>query len=154
MLPNSEWLNPGVLYQHEVKDDGLTIRYGGRLDYVQANPGDYNDEDPFLDPQFIAPPVPTQRNFDLVSGFATIEYDLDEVWTAMSSVGHGQRAPSNYELFADGLLMAGYQHGFASFTGNPRLDEERITQVDFQMVGEFANARFLAPATTPTWKTS
>jgi iron complex outermembrane recepter protein len=139
-VPNSEWLNPGILAQREVIDDFFAIRYGGRLDYVQTNPGEY--------PELPAEGLrnATQRNFGLISGFVSGDYAVNDVWTAGASIGHGQRAPTLFQLYADRLFVAGYQHGFTTMEGNPNLKEERVTQVDYQMIGDFNDARIMGRA--------
>jgi outer membrane receptor protein involved in Fe transport len=140
VVPNSDWLNPGLLAQREIKEeDQYAVRYGGRVDFVQTNVGPYPSSPPFAVPA-------TDRNFTLLSAFAALETQLDDVWKATTSLGHGQRAPTLFQLYADRVFVAGYQHGFTTQQGNPNLLEERVSQVDFQVDGEFADARLMGRA--------
>ena len=52
-------------------------------------------------------------------------------------VGHGQRAPTLIERYADGLFLGIAQSGFTRVIGDPGLDEERATQVDLGLTADY-----------------
>lgn len=141
-VPNSEQVNPGLFIQREVVvSDPLTVTYGGRLDQVYTSVGQYD----VMRPGSISN-IADDRDFTLFQLFAKMDLKLTDALTGFTAVGHGQRAPNLIELYADEPFIAGYQYGYAFFTGNPNLDEERATQVDVGVTGEYDNFTFLSRA--------
>jgi iron complex outermembrane recepter protein len=137
-LSNSERLNPGLLLQTERHGDYATLKYGGRLDHVQANPG------ASIDPVSGNPIGAFEnRDFDLIAGFMSLDYHMNDIWTMTTSLGHSQRAPTNFELYTGGVFVAGHQHGLNFYTGNADLAEEKLTQVDLGLKGDYDDAHFM-----------
>ena len=129
-LPDSHALNPGMFFQREVVGDWANYQVGGRLDYVLTEVGSYRTGT-----------VGRDRDMFLYSGFVTGERALNDTWTATFGVGHGQRAPSLIELYADSPFMAITQQALASVQGNNDLQTERSTQVDVGLNADFCRSR-------------
>jgi outer membrane receptor protein involved in Fe transport len=67
---------------------------------------------------------------------------LDPNWTTRFGVGHGQRAPSLTERYADNVFLSVIQDGFSRVTGNPDLTKERNWQIDVSIQGIYDDFRF------------
>lgn len=65
--------------------------------------------------------------------YLTADYALDEEWTLSAGVGHGERPPSLTELYAATPFMFLIQNGANTITGDPLLDNERMTQLNLAL---------------------
>src|SRR4029079_19737625 len=95
------------------------LRPGGQLEVLVNGPGDLDQED------------------ILYSFYLTNEVQLDCNWTLTDGFGHGQRAPTLIERYADGLFLGISQGGFARVIGEPGLDQERDWQVDAGLQADY-----------------
>ena len=82
------------------------------------------------------------RDFYLWSLFLSAEQKLNNNWTMTLGAGHGQRPPTLTELYAMSSFIGSLQRGLTALNGDPLLKEERLTQIDFGLQGNFDKARF------------
>lgn len=120
--PSSETISFGAFIFEEIDLDPLTLSSGLRLDVLNQ------EADPF--------PIAVERlnltddqlenTYVTLSGSVGGNYRLAEGVAAVANLSTGFRAPSIFELYADG------QHGgvFAWQQGNPTLDPERSYSID------------------------
>lgn len=131
------------LYWEEIAPltENLTVTAGARVDFVSTQ-ADNN-----------VPGVPTTisdsldvdslgRDFLLWSAFLTAEYQINEAWSMTFGGGHGERPPTLTELYANSSFIGSLQPGLTALIGDPSLEEERMTQIDFGLQGNYENARF------------
>ncbi|MDA7980026.1 MAG: TonB-dependent receptor [Pirellulales bacterium] len=127
-IPRSQSEGYGAFFQATDYIGPWTITTGSRVDFIDV------DVDPLRSGlQF------DDRRFDLWSGFATAEYQLNCEWSLLLGGGHAQRAPSFTELYADSPFIAGNQDGFNFFVGNDQLDKEELTQIDVGLLADYQN---------------
>jgi len=118
--PGSTVTNVGLFAFEEHRRGGLTLSGGARLDYryldVEANSLTRNPG--LLDQDYLA-----------ASGSVGLAYELREGITLATQAGTGFRAPTVFELFADGEHggVAAYQRG------DPTLDPERALDLDLSL---------------------
>lgn len=118
--------------------DRLTVNLGVRADFVTAevledaaNLNDLGSEMATLT-QWLGIPDFDQSFFPWLAYF-TADYALDDKWTLSAGVGHGERPPSLTELYAVSPFMFLIQNGINTITGDPRLDNERMTQLNLAL---------------------
>lgn len=135
-LPKSRSVNPGLLAElkHDV-NERLSFTAGTRVDISQADVVDNPAELASLgiDGVSLADILGTDQfdqNFHLWSAFLTGQYQLNDSWTLMFGAGHSERPPNLTELYVAESFLFLLQNGENTATGDPRLDPERITQVD------------------------
>ncbi len=123
----------------------LTIKMGARGDWVNMDidaipPGFTCDSfqrraaDDLLTTEF-------ERDFGLWLAYLTGEYKLDNNWTALVGLGHGERAPTTTEMYAMGPYLAILQQGFTTILGNPQLAHEKLWQFDVGLRTEYETYR-------------
>lgn len=133
--PRGHSSNPGVFveYQQPVADE-LKVRTGGRFDWVSMNA---LETLPAVNP--ITPPVnaaqdlggPFDQEFNLGSGFITIDLQATDVVSFNAGCGYAMRPPTMTEMYADGPFIAVLPQNIqTSLFGDPLLDPERQVQVD------------------------
>ncbi len=134
-LPRGHSSNPGVFveYQQPLTDE-LKVRTGGRFDWVAMNA-----LETVAGPTPNAPPVnvsqdlggPFDQEFNLGSGFLTLDMQATEVVAFNAGCGFGMRPPTMTEMYADGPFIAALPQNIqTSLFGDPNLDPERELQVD------------------------
>ncbi|HYD33989.1 MAG TPA: TonB-dependent receptor [Methylophilaceae bacterium] len=80
----------------------------------------------------------TSANFNAQSMAAGALYDLNEQWSIATNLSHNERAPSYFELFANGPHLATAQYE----VGDADLDKERSNGIDVQLRWKTAKHSF------------
>ncbi len=144
-LPDARLVNPGLFLQAtDYLTDRLSITMGGRYDYTHTDVGTsrpfvgFYSMSNFFNRQSV---TAGDRNFDMWSAFATLNYDVTDELTLFIGGGHGQRAPTLFELYSLAPFVGGNQRGFAAFLGNQNLREEKLWQIDVGMRANYENMR-------------
>ncbi|RZT38582.1 TonB-dependent receptor [Cupriavidus agavae] len=99
-----------------ISSGDLKLNFGGRLDHSRVK-ASANGNDRFSD---------AERSFNAGSASAGLLYKLNPVWTVTSNLSYTERAPTFYELYANGphLATGSYE------TGDPNASKERATSID------------------------
>lgn len=99
-----------------VASGDLKLNLGGRLDHSSVK-ASANGNDRFTD---------ANRSFNAGSASAGLLWKLDPVWSVTSNLSYTERAPTFYELYANGPHLA-----TGSFeVGDPNANKERATSID------------------------
>jgi len=99
-----------------VSSGDLKLNFGGRLDHSKVK-ASANGNERFSD---------AERSFNAGSASAGLLYKLTPVWTMTSNLSYTERAPTFYELYANGPHLA-----TGSFeVGDPNASKERATSID------------------------
>ena len=138
-IPPSRATNPGILFEATPEsEDGVRFKAGGRVDWVSTRAQDNLDS--------LVRPVSEEfgvndlgRDFFLLAGFLSAEYDVDEHWTVSAGVGHSERAPTLTELYSGRSFLGTLQVGLNDLFGDPELNPERLTQLDVGVDADFEN---------------
>lgn len=102
-----------------ISSGDLKLNFGGRLDHSKVK-ASANGNDRFTD---------AERSFNAGSASAGLLYKLNPVWTVTSNLSYTERAPTFYELYANGPHLA-----TGSFeVGDPNASKERATSIDLGM---------------------
>lgn len=107
-----------AIYAFEQRDMGpVTLQLGARVDQI-AQSAEQSTAFPAIDTR--------ERDYNVATGSAGLAWAIDEQWTVKANLGRGFRAPSIFELFADGV------HGgiAAVQKGDPSLTEETSLNAD------------------------
>ena len=137
-VPHSDSINPGLfLEQVASKSDDLTIRSGGRIDFVSTNvladPADLQNLG-LATPQSSLADILGSDEFDqsftLLMGYVSAQRQIDDERRLDISFGYAERAPSLTELYAAEPFMFLLQNGMNTVTGDPNLLKERRFQFD------------------------
>jgi outer membrane receptor protein involved in Fe transport len=149
-IPDSFLSNPGyfVEYVNPARED-LTFKAGLRVDMALAK----IDDDPAKlagvgtnTPQSTYADVVGTNEFDqtfsLWSAFVTLEHQINCCWTVDGGFGYAERPPTLTELYAAEPFMFLLQNGVNVITGDPRLDPERVWQIDVGLRYENGALRF------------
>ncbi|MCA9050493.1 MAG: TonB-dependent receptor [Planctomycetaceae bacterium] len=120
--------------------DVVSVTTGARFDAVITNADNIVGGVPFpisdiLDADEL------QQEFYLWSAFLSAEVYLDDAWTLSAGVGHGQRPPTITELYTVYSFIGSLQKGLTALIGDPLLQEEKLTQVDLGLQGNFDQVR-------------
>lgn len=150
-LPNGRSYNPGLFLESNLPvGDRLTFHAGARGDYVRTTSdprlitgnidifGGVQIPGVVIDPTQVNPAIfstnpfddSLNRNFGLGMAFLSSEYKFDDCLTGLLGFGYAMRAPTLYELYATGPFVAVLQPGFNRLIGDPRLDPEKLKQLD------------------------
>ena len=107
-----------ALYGFEEKSFGpVRVQVGARFDHLEQSA----ERDEYFDQ------VDTQtREYDVATGSVGAAWRIDDRWTLKGNLGRGFRAPSIFELYADGV------HGGVAAVqkGDPTLTEETSLNTD------------------------
>lgn len=98
--------------------DRLKLTFGGRVEHVNV--------DSKANTNF---PTAQQNNFNPFSYALGGLYAFDSNWALATNLSHNERAPSYFELYADGPHIATGQYE----VGNSSLDKERSNGIDAQL---------------------
>ena len=137
-IPRSFSANPGMFVEYEeTLQDTVTVRAGGRLDYVGTDvvddPTKLQDIGSHFPPQSYDQIVGTsQKQTDRMLGsvYSTLSHDYENGAVASLSFGFAQRAPTLTELYAAEPYLLLLQNGLNIVTGDPRLKKESVIQCD------------------------
>jgi iron complex outermembrane receptor protein len=99
-----------------VASGDLKLNLGGRLDHSSVK-ASANGNDRFTD---------ANRSFNAGSASAGLLWKLDPVWSVTTNLSYTERAPTFYELYANGphLATGSYE------VGDPNANKERATSLD------------------------
>ncbi|REE92421.1 TonB-dependent receptor [Cupriavidus plantarum] len=94
----------------------LKLNLGGRLDHTTVK-ASANGSDRFAD---------AERTFNAGSASAGLLYKVNPIWSVTSNLSYTERAPTFYELYANGPHLA-----TGTFeVGDPNANKERATSID------------------------
>lgn len=120
----SEAFVPGVTTQskaayiyEELGLDQLKLTFGGRIERVTLDAGAFKDQ------------AARNNSFNPMSFALGGLYTLDSNWSVASNLSHNERAPSYFELYANGEHVATGQFEI----GNSNFDKERSNGIDTQL---------------------
>ncbi|MBP0624495.1 TonB-dependent receptor [Cupriavidus consociatus] len=94
----------------------LKLNFGGRLDHSSIK-ASANGNDRFAD---------ANRNFNATSASAGLLYKVSPAWSLTSNLSYTERAPTFYELYANGPHVATGSWE----VGDPNANKERATSID------------------------
>jgi len=147
-LPSSYQSDAGIFIEHvNPVTDRLTIRSGGRFDWVNSDAE--TDADgallfglPSLE-EFIGGAANSfDQSFELGQGFITTEYRACDHITLTSGLGFGMRAPTMAEMYSNGTFSVVMpQFALTAPFGNPLLKPEKRYQVDLGMAYDYGDKR-------------
>lgn len=101
--------------------DRLELSLGGRLEHTQVDPDAKGNE------HFLA--ADGSSSFTAGSLSSAAVYQLDPVWSLAGNLGYTERAPTFYELYANGAHVA----TGAYEVGDPGLDKEKAISADLAL---------------------
>ncbi len=121
-VPSTNTDNAALFVFEELPLDSagdFKLNFGGRLDHsgIRASA---NGNDRFSD---------ANRSFNATSASAGLLYKLNSLWSLTSNVSYTERAPTFYELYANGPHVATGTWEL----GDPNANKERATSVDLGM---------------------
>lgn len=129
----SEAFVPGVTTQskaayiyEELGLDQLKLTFGGRIERVTLGAGAFKDQ------------AARNNSFNPMSFALGGLYTLDSNWSVATNLSHNERAPSYFELYANGEHVATGQFEI----GNSNFDKERSNGIDTQLRWKDANHSF------------
>lgn len=146
-LPSAYQANPGIYIEHvNPVTDRLTVRSGGRFDWVNMNAEtDLDGADTFGLPLdvFIGGAVGVfDQSFELGQGYVTSDYQACDHINVTSGVGFGMRAPTMAEMYSNGSFSAILpQFALTAPFGNPLLKPEKRYQIDVGMTFDYETTR-------------
>jgi outer membrane receptor protein involved in Fe transport len=70
------------------------------------------------------------HTYALWAAYVTGRYNINDHWAADLAVGYAERPPTLTELYVAQSFMFVLQNGLNTLTGDPRLDPERLCQID------------------------
>ncbi|OZI34947.1 TonB-dependent receptor [Bordetella genomosp. 10] len=113
LVPSTDTNNFAIFDLEQWKvNDRLTLSAGGRVEYTRLSPS-AGGNDRFLDS--------SKRDFTATSFSLGAIYKLDSRWSIAANGAYTERAPTFYELYANGPHDATGQY----LIGNPNLNKER-----------------------------
>ncbi|WP_211946911.1 TonB-dependent receptor [Cupriavidus yeoncheonensis] len=121
-VPSTNTDNAALFVFEELPLDSagdFKLNFGGRLDHSSIT-ASANGNDRFTD---------ASRSFNATSASAGLLYKLNSLWSLTSNVSYTERAPTFYELYANGPHVA----TGAWELGDPNASKERATSVDLGM---------------------
>ncbi len=117
-VPSVNTQNKGLYIYEELPLEQLKLSFGGRIEHVSV---DSKSDDKF---------GPAQSNsFNPMSYAFGGLYTFDANWSLATNLSHNERAPSYFELYANGAHLATGQYEI----GNPDFDKERSNGIDAQV---------------------
>ncbi|GAA7759546.1 MAG: TonB-dependent receptor [Burkholderiaceae bacterium] len=102
-----------------ISSGDLKLNLGGRIDHSSVK-ASANGNDRFTD---------DNRSFNAGSASAGLLYKLNPIWTVTSNLSYTERAPTFYELYANGPHLATNAYEI----GDPNANKERATSIDLGM---------------------
>lgn len=153
-IPRSHTTNPGLFAQLSQNPvEGLELTLGTRVDVSVAELADNPAKLSMLGlsvPQVSLADILGTDQFDqsfgLWSAFLTGRYALDDAYTLTFGAGHAERPPTLTELYVAESFLFLLQNGQNTATGDPRLDTEKLWQLDVGMEYEQDDLRISANA--------
>ena len=130
------------LYWEEIAPitNALTLTAGARFDMIYTDADNEVAGVP-IDVRDFFLTDDLQQEYYLWSAFLTAELQMDDNWTGTFGIGHGQRPPTLTEMYAMSSFIGSLQRGLTTLDGDPELDQERLTQIDIGLTGDFETVR-------------
>jgi len=116
-VPSVNTQSKALYIYEELPLDQLKLSFGGRIEHVALNAGAFKDDSA------------KNNSFNPASYAFGGLYTFNSNWSLASNLSHNERAPSYFELYANGAHLATGQYEI----GNPNFDKERSNGVDAQM---------------------
>lgn len=140
-VPRGRQYDTGIFADgHVAVSDDLTLRSGGRIDFVRSNATTTAGTDGRS--LALNPGVTLPQTYLLGAGYLSAEYDVDESAKINAGVGYGERAPSLTDLYGDLPHLSIMQEGaFFLPHGELLLDKERALQADVGMTWRYDDVR-------------
>jgi len=148
-LPRSFSANPGLFAEDvtQVNED-WQLRTGARVDIVAtdvtADPRDMQalgTRQPQSSLAAILGSGQFQRSYTLLGAYASSEHQLTDHTTFTLAGGHAERAPNLTEQYVAQTFMFVLQNGVNTVTGDPRLRNEKLWQIDANLQWTFDRTR-------------
>jgi len=117
-VPSNRTNTRAVYLYEELPLDALKLTFGGRVEHAKI---DSRGGDEFGPSQ--------SKSFTPYSFAGGALFKLDEQWSVTANLSHNERAPSYFELYADGEHVATGQYE----VGSSDLDKERSNGIDAQL---------------------
>ncbi len=148
-LPRSFIANPGLFIEDVSQvTENWRMRSGARVDIAAA---DVTENAGALQALGISQPQSSldailgsgqyQRSYTLLGGYIASEHKINENTTFTISGGHAERAPNLTELYVAQTFMFVLQNGVNTVTGDPRLRNEKLWQLDLSLNWKFDQVR-------------
>jgi len=116
-VPSVNTQSKALYIYEELPLDQLKLSFGGRIEHVTLDAAAFKD-------------VAAKNNsFNPASYAFGGLYTFNSNWSLATNLSHNERAPSYFELYANGAHLATGQYEI----GNPDFDKERSNGVDAQM---------------------
>jgi iron complex outermembrane receptor protein len=116
-VPSVNTQSKALYIYEELPLDQLKLSFGGRIEHVALNAGAFKDNSA------------KNNSFNPASYAFGGLYTFNSNWSLATNLSHNERAPSYFELYANGAHLATGQYEI----GNPNFDKERSNGVDAQM---------------------
>lgn len=147
-LPSSYQSDAGLYIEHvNPVTDRLTIRSGGRFDWVNSDAETDPDGallfgSPTLEEFIGGAPNTFDQSFELGQGFITADYQACDHINLTGGLGFGMRAPTMSEMYSNGTFSTIMpQFALTAPFGNPLLKPEKRYQVDIGMAYDYGDKR-------------
>jgi iron complex outermembrane receptor protein len=134
-VPDTRTRSGALFVLEEWTHPALTLSAGARVE--RARVASDGDAPGATEPRF---GDPVSRRFASSSATLGASVPLSEGWVASASLGRTQRAPTYYELYANGVHVA----TGAYEVGDPALDAERSTHAELGLQWRAGASRFAA----------
>jgi iron complex outermembrane receptor protein len=116
-VPSVNTQNKALYVYEELPLDQLKLSFGGRIEHVTLDAGAFKDD------------AAKNNSFNPASYAFGGLYTFNSNWSLATNLSHNERAPSYFELYANGAHLATGQYEI----GNPNFDKERSNGIDAQM---------------------
>jgi outer membrane receptor protein involved in Fe transport len=130
-LPTSRQYDTGLYTMSAVQlTSNWVTRFGGRVDWVDSNV----DQTTIIQPS-ILPGPPFSQSETLFSFYNSNEVDVTDNIKMRVAFGHGERAATLLERYADQIFVNLLQNGFTRVQSSRVLDKEKNNQMDLGFEG-------------------
>jgi iron complex outermembrane receptor protein len=116
-VPSVNTQSKALYIYEELPLDQLKLSFGGRIDHVTLDASAFKDQ------------LAKNNSFNPASYAFGGLYTFNSNWSLATNLSHNERAPSYFELYANGAHLATGQYEI----GNPNFDKERSNGIDAQM---------------------
>jgi len=116
-VPSVNTQSKALYIYEELPLDQLKLSFGGRIEHVTLDAAAFKDA------------AAKNNSFNPASYAFGGLYTFNSNWSLATNLSHNERAPSYFELYANGAHLATGQYEI----GNPDFDKERSNGVDAQM---------------------
>jgi iron complex outermembrane receptor protein len=128
-VPSTNTDTRALFLFEETKVGDLKLTFGGRIERVKVGSDGGGPDDPNAPPGTPRFDPSQERRFTARSAAFGAIYPLNEMFSVASQLAHTERAPTFYELFANGPHAATGNYEL----GNAALDAEKSNSIDLQL---------------------